>query len=59
MLEFVEALSDVNICGEGDRRDKFFFVSFYTGVCVFLVVSISAGVCVRFVSTEPVVCENV
>ena len=61
MLKFIKALSDVNIGGEGDLRlrDKFFVVGLYTGVCIFLVTSVDAGVCVRFASTDPVVCKNV
>ena len=48
MLEFIKALSDVEVCGESDLRlwDEFVVVGLY------------AGVCVRFASTDPVVHEN-
>ena len=61
MLEFVKALSDIDVCGESDLRlwDEFFVVGLCAGVCVFLVVCVNAGVCVRFVSTDPVVRKNV
>ena len=62
MLEFVEALSDVNIGGEGNLQlqDEFIVVGLYAGVCIFLdLVSVSASVCVRFALTDPVMCENV
>ena len=57
-LEFIEALSDVEICGDRECCDKF-FVGLYAGVCVFFVTSVSASVCVLFVLIEPVVHENV
>ena len=59
MLEFVEAFSEVEVCGKGEGHDKFLFVSLYAGVCVFFIVSVSTGVCVRFVLIKPVVRENV
>ena len=41
-------------------RDEFVVVGLYAGVCVFLnLISVSAGVCVRFASTDPVMHENV
>ena len=59
MLELVEVFSDVDICSERDRRDEFFFVCLYAGVRVFLVVSVSTSICVRFALIEPVMRENV
>ena len=59
MLEFVEALSDVEICGDRECCDEFFFVGLYAGVCVFFATSVSTSVCVSFVLIEPVVRENV
>ena len=59
MLEFVEAFSDVEVCGEGEGCDEFLFVGLYAGVGVFLIVSVSTGVCVSFVLIKPVMHENV
>ena len=47
MLKFVEALSDVEIGGDGEGRDECLFVSLY------------AGACVGFLIVESVVRENV
>ena len=46
-LEFVEALSDIEISGDGEGRDEFLLVSLY------------AGVCVGFLAVESVIRENV
>ena len=60
MLKFVEALSDVNIRGKRNLRGEFCVAGLYAGVCVFLdIVSVSASVCIRFASTDPVMRENV
>ena len=58
-LEFVEALSDIEVGGKRECCDEFLFVSLYAGVCIFLVTSVSAGVCVSFVLIELVMRENV
>ena len=46
-LEFVKVLSDIEICGDGEGRDEFLFVSLY------------AGACVGLLTVESVVHENV
>ena len=47
MLEFVKALSDIEICGDGEGRDEFLFVGLY------------AGACIGLLTVESVVRENV